>query len=281
MSERRTRSGDEPSAASDWQPSGVVSMLTDFGTSDPYAGIMAGVVLGLAPQARIVDLTHAVPPQAVEIGALLLRSAVPYFSPGAVHLAVVDPGVGSARDPIVAVTESAMLVGPDNGLLHAAATALGLLEVRRIEAGELLLQPVSHTFHGRDVFAPVAGRLAAGLPPAAVGAVLPEMRRLDALDPVREGDRVAGSVLHVDHFGNLITNVPATGLAGERLAIEVGGRRLERLCSSYAEVAEGEILAIAGSWGMLEVAQNRGNAAHTLGVGRGDPVVVHGGSRGV
>ena len=256
------------------KPSGVVSLLSDFGDSDPYAGIMSGVILGIAPEAQLVNLTHLIPPQAVEIGSLLLRSAVEYFPDRSIHLAVVDPGVGSDRSPILAVADRGVLVGPDNGLLHASAVALGLREVRRIEADEYFLKPVSNTFHGRDVFAPVAGHLAAGRAPESFGPVVAEMKTLDALAPDDDGHKVSGQVLYVDRFGNLITNIAVEDLGTPDVSIEIGDRRLQGISSSYASSVAGDLLAICGSWGMLEVARCNGNAARTLGVGRGEAVVV-------
>jgi S-adenosyl-L-methionine hydrolase (adenosine-forming) len=259
-----------------WQPSGIVTLLSDFGTSDPYVGIMHGVVLGIAAQARLVDLTHEVAPQSVAAGALLLRSAVEYFPPGTVHLAVVDPGVGGARAPIVAVTDRAVLVGPDNGLLQPSWEILGLREIRRIEAAELFLQPVSRTFHGRDIFAPVAAHLAAGRSPRSIGPVLDSARPLQGLPGAGrlepDGDVIHGVILHVDRFGNLISNVAAAGLGG--VTVEIAGRRVAGLSSSYSEVPAGDIVALEGSWGTVEIACNRGSAAAVLGCGVGSALLV-------
>lgn len=261
----------------EWQPCGIVTLLSDFGNRDPYAGIMRGVVLGIAPRARLVDLTHEVAPQSVTAGALLLRSAVEYFPPGTVHLAVVDPGVGSARAPIVAVTDRAVLVGPDNGLLQPSWEALGLREIRRIDAEELFLRPLSRTFHGRDIFAPVAAHLAAGRSPQSIGPVvtpagalqgLPVAGRLDVGDGA-----IDGVVLHVDHFGNLISNVVAAG-ASDPLTVEIGGHRLTGLASSYADVPAGELVVLEGSWGTIEIARNGGSAAAALGCGAGTSLTV-------
>ncbi len=259
----------------DWSPSGIVTLLTDFGTVDPYAGIMRGVILGIAPDARLVDLTHDVPPQAVEVGSLLLRSAVEFFPVGTVHCAVVDPGVGSDRAPLVVVTDGAVLVGPDNGLLQASAAALGVREVLRIENEKLFLQPVSRTFHGRDIFAPVAAYLAAGGSPRQVGSSMPGMRSLDAPPLRADGDTVEGAIIHVDHFGNLISNIPVADIGdGGGADVEIADRRVKGLSASYADAAPGEMVAIEGSWKTLEVACNGGNAAERLGCGVGTPVIV-------
>lgn len=261
-----------PVRSAEWRPSGIVTLLSDFGSSDAYAGIMRGVVLSVAPQARLVDLTHEVPPQSVVAGALLLRSAVDYFPDGTVHLAVVDPGVGSDRAPIVAITERAVLVGPDNGLLQPSWELLGLREIRRITAEDLFLKPVSRTFHGRDIFAPIAGHLANGGAPASVGPRLENPRALSApgfagvVSADQRGEAV-GSVLYVDRFGNLISNIAAAGLGD--VWVDVAGRRVAGLSASYSDVPSGEIVALEGSWGTVEIASNGGSAALALGCGVG------------
>jgi S-adenosylmethionine hydrolase len=282
MSGRRPRSGtneisDRERArtwrSSNWKANGVVSILTDFGTRDPYVGIMRGVILDLAPDARLVDLTQHVPPQSVAVGALLLRSAVEYFPPGTVHLAVVDPGVGSDRAPIAVVTRRGALVGPDNGLLHASAEALGVVEIRRIANENLFRRPVSHTFHGRDIFAPAAGHLAAGGSLDQIGPVLESMVPLDGPVVSRDTETVEGTIVHVDHFGNLISNIRVSEI-GEMAAIEIAEQRLDRLSSSYADAPRGGLLAIEGSWGTLEIACNGGSAADALSCNVDTPVIV-------
>ena len=235
---------------------------------------MSGVVLRCAPNAQLVQLTHSVPAQSIEIGALLLRSAVEYFPVGSVHLAVVDPGVGSERDGIVVVTDNGTFVGPNNGILYPSAEILGLREVRRIENDRLLLQPLSSTFHGRDVFAPIAGRLAAGQSPDAVGPEMSEMVKLEGIDAVESGERIEGKVLHVDHFGNLISNIAMEKLPGSNVSISVGTQLVHGLARTYSDVAVGQILALGGSWRTLEIAENGGNAALTLGVQRGATITV-------
>lgn len=265
---RRLRDGEGP------RPSGLVTFLSDFGTTDPYVGIVHGVILGIAPAARVIDLTHHVAPQDVAAGALLLRNAVDYFPPGTVHLAVVDPGVGGEREPIIAVTERAVLVGPDNGLLEPSARALGLREVRRIADDRVFLQPLSRTFHARDVFAPVAAHLAAGRTPQSFGPAIADLVAIADADLRDDGAAVAGRIVHVDHFGNLISNIPAKGL-GVDAAIDIGGRRLELTASSYCAVPQGQLLAVIGSWGTVEVACNGGSAAAVLRVGVGAPLVAH------
>jgi S-adenosylmethionine hydrolase len=248
----------------------VLTLLTDFGTRDAYVGIMKGVILSIAPSVDIVDLSHSIPPQGVLVGALLLKSAVRYFPTGTIHLAVVDPGVGSSRDAIAVFTDRGILIGPDNGLLHPAALQSGLRETRRIECEKFFLHPVSNTFHGRDIFAPVAAHLAAGVPPEEVGSVVPELTELGLPEPRTEGDRVVGEVIHVDQFGNLVTNIPAEVLDSASLRdgvvrLTAGGE--VPIVSAYAEVPEGQPLAIVGSWDQIEISVRNGNAAKELGAG--------------
>lgn len=255
----------------------IITLLSDFGTRDAFVGIMKGVVLGIAPQARLVDLTHEVAPQDVLAGALVLRSAVSCFPPGTVHLAVVDPGVGSERRPLLVVTERGALVGPDNGLLYPAAAALGIREIRVLDRAGCFLQPVSRTFHGRDVFAPVAGRLAAGVAPGELGSLVADMVELRIAEPRREGGELRGEVVYVDRFGNLVTNLPAAPLASfppRGVFVNVGGVSQVPLVSSYAAVPEGAPLAVEGSWGLIEVAVRNGSAAERFAAGRGTVVAL-------
>ena len=259
----------------------MLTLLSDFGLADAYVGIMKGVILSAAPATRLVDLTHDIPPQAVEVGALVLRSAVPYFPAGTVHLAVVDPGVGTARAPIAVRTAQSWLVGPDNGLLAPAAAALGgPLALHAIENPSLLRQPVSHTFHGRDVFAPAAAHLAAGGAIDSLGAPRDGLRALPLAEAVAAPDGVRGVVVHVDHFGNLLTNVERAAVRAFRhlpLSVRVVEMTTVPLRHAYGDVAPGELVALWSSWDTLEIAVRDGSAAARLGVGRGAAVRVAGG----
>ena len=258
---------------------GIITLTTDFGTGDGYVGIMKGVALGICPAVRLVDLTHGVPPQAIRLGALLLRSAVEYFPDGTVHLAVVDPGVGSERQAIVVVTERALLVGPDNGLLAPAAAQLGVRAVHRLERETFFRQPVSRTFHGRDVFAPVAAHLAGGTPPDAFGGEIPALQSLDIPAPTLEAGGVHGEVIYVDRFGNLITNIPAGALAsfrGSSLSVRISEMTVALVAPTYAAVPPGTCVAVIGSGGMLEGAVRDGSAAAQLQAGLATRVSVVG-----
>jgi S-adenosylmethionine hydrolase len=258
----------------------LVTLTTDFGTTDPFVGIMKGVILARTPEATIVDLSHGVPPQAVLAGALVLRHATPWFPPGTVHLGVVDPGVGTERRPLCVETARGALVGPDNGLLSLAAGADGIRRIVHLTDEAFFLAPRSATFHGRDVFAPVAAALAAGTPPAALGTEVGDLERLRVPPLVSEGGGLRGEVLYVDHFGNLVTNVDAERLAafrGRAVSITLRDVRLTAVVTSYTAAAPGEPIALVNSWGLLEIAVRNGSARSALGAGVGDIVVVRAG----
>jgi S-adenosylmethionine hydrolase len=254
----------------------VISLLTDFGTRDAFAGVMKGVILTLAPEARLVDLTHQIPPGDVRAGALALRWAAPHFPPGAVHLAVVDPGVGGSRRPLVLRGERAWFVGPDNGLLWPAASHGGPPDAWEIDTSNWD-RPISATFHGRDLFAPAAARLAASQEPPAFLRPLADPARLEWPRPEREGTVVRGEVLWVDHFGNAITNLSPEELgfpAGGEATFVIGESRVRGPSSHYDVVPAGEPVVVLGSAGLYEIAVNRGDASAALGVQIGAPVTV-------
>ena len=255
----------------------IVTLLTDFGTADYFVGAMKGVILGIAPAATVVDLTHEVPPQDVRAGAFTLLAAYRSFPAGTVHVAVVDPGVGSARRAIAAEAGGHRFVGPDNGLLSWALEREADARVFHVTRGELFRQPVSATFHGRDVFAPVAARLAAGMDVAAVGPEIGDAARLGGLRPERLADgSFRGEVLHVDRFGNCITSFTRDipGSAADGYMLRAGGREIRTVRGFYAEDDSDEPFAIWGSAGFLEISVNRGSAARVLGVEPGDPVTL-------
>jgi len=259
----------------------VITLLTDFGLKDPYVASMKGVILTICPEAVVIDISHEVPKFDVRAGALVMAQAAPWFPKGTVHVGVVDPGVGTARRAIVAVSEHYVFVGPDNGLLMLAAARDGLKAVYAVEKRDLMLERVSRTFHGRDIFAPVAARIASGLEPSEVGPEISDYVLPGFARPELRGRRITGEVMYIDGFGNIVTNVPEELLAeagasdGSELLVKIGGRRLGlRLCSAYGEVEPGSMLAIVDSWGMLEIAINLGSAAKALGARPGEPVVV-------
>jgi S-adenosylmethionine hydrolase len=243
----------------------IITLTTDFGTADGYVGEVKGVLLSLCPDAELVDVTHDIPPQDVDRGRLTLARVWRRFPPGTVHLVVVDPGVGSTRAALALRSDGRFLVGPDNGVLSPALLIAGALVV------ELPLPPRSSaTFHGRDVFAPAAAALARGDSIDALGrpASGPILRRTP--EPVRRPDgSLEGQVIVVDRFGNAVTNL--VGLRGG--TIEIGSRRIT-VRHTYSEVAAGEPVAVTGSTGFIEIAVRDGDAARTLGIGRGDKVVL-------
>jgi S-adenosyl-L-methionine hydrolase (adenosine-forming) len=245
----------------------IVTLLTDFGHQDPFVGIMKGVVLGLCPEAVLVDLCHEIPPFNVLGGSFLLQSAVRFFPAGTIHLAVVDPGVGGPRRPILARIDQQIFVAPDNGLLSYSMAHGTIQSVREITAREFRLQPVSATFHGRDVFAPAAGHLARGVSPERLGDEIADAVRLNIPYPQRDPPgTIRGVVLWVDRFGNCITNLTQEDLdklasAGQgQMQIRLDDRRLGPVVRSFGEAGSGGG-AIIGSTGHLELFSNQGNLA--------------------
>lgn len=253
----------------------IIALLTDFGLEDPYVGVLKAVILGIAPAARLIDLTHAVPPGAVAWGAWQLWSARAYFPRGTVFLAVVDPGVGSRRRAIAVEAQGQYFVGPDNGLLGwAAADSARIVALNR---PDWHLPQVSRTFHGRDIFAPIAAHLAAGVAFDELGEALPALMRLDWPTPIQAPGGIRGEVLLWDRFGNLITSLRASELADlnpQALSIEIGGLTIEGLSGCYADVAPGEPLALIGSSGLLEISLRDGDARSRLGATVAQPVFV-------
>lgn len=257
----------------------IITLTTDFGESDHYIACMKGVMLQRAGDARIVDVTHAIGPHDVVHGAFILRQVFEHFPDGTIHVAVVDPGVGTARRLIAARFEGQTILAPDNGLVSLIHRDFAIEELRELRNTRLFRQEISATFHGRDVLAPVAGHLAAGLGLENVGPVIQELEILNLdLPKLLPDGGVEGQVLYVDRFGNLITNISAGDIqprpGGERLHVHVGPLRIGPLRATYADVNPGEIVALVGSTGMLEIAINQGNAALQLRASPGTVVVV-------
>lgn len=264
-------------------PYQLVTLLTDFGLSDVYVGVMKGVIAQVNPGVRVIDLTHEVLPQDVAAARFCLMNAYPYFPPGTVHVAVVDPGVGSARRAIAVELEDGFLVGPDNGLFggvlsrYRAIAAVELTNAKFWRSGQL-----SSTFHGRDIFAPVAAHLASGVGLQALGTAidLQSLVQLPMLSYRSEGNRIWGSVQYCDRFGNLITNIPGSEVRGCVWAVMVGEQEIVGV-SSYSDRASGALLALVGSHGWVEVAVNGGSAEANLQLKVGDivEVLLDGGDR--
>jgi S-adenosyl-L-methionine hydrolase (adenosine-forming) len=259
----------------------IVTFTTDFGLSDPFVGIMHGVVLNVNRETSIVDISHAVPSYDVLDGAWMIAQAYRFFPPRTVHVVVVDPGVGSARRPIIVETDDYVFVAPDNGVLSLVEAKEPKFSVRHITAERYFLQPVSQTFHGRGIFAPVAGWLSKGVAPSEFGPEISDYVRLQlpAAEHIGNGS-LRGAVLRVDKFGNLITNISAENAPGlfgaspPAFSLLIAGQTVTRLCASYAEGGEEEFFAIAGSSGYLEVAARQASAAEKLAAGVGTPVGV-------
>ena len=253
----------------------VITLLTDFGTQDAFVGIMKGVILRINPTVTLVDLSHDIPPQDIVAGALILRSAAAFFPPGTIHVAVVDPGVGSARRALLVETHAAFFIGPDNGLLSLAAPAETVVRITHLTNAEYFLQSPSHTFHGRDLFAPTAAHLSLGTAPERFGPAIPAMARL-TLPPVKSGETgLIGSVIYIDHFGNVITNITAADLqpfSKEGLLVSINTMRIQGIVLSYAAVETGAPAALINSWGLLEIAVRNGSAAQHFGVLVGQPI---------
>src|SRR5262245_12220118 len=251
----------------------IVTLLTDFGLRDYFVSAMKGVMLGINPELKFVDISHLVPPQDVQSGAFTLSQAYPYFPSRTIHVAVVDPGVGTSRKVIAVAAGDQFFVAPDNGLLTYVLEREGDAVVYEITAGDVFCQPVSATFHGRDVFAPVAARISCDTPIQQMGAVLRQPVRFDVPGLKRmRGGLIQAAVLAVDQFGNLVTNLkpddlPACRAGGARpCKIVAGGREITGFRSTFAEGRPGEIFVVPGSAGYLEIVVRNGSAASELGL---------------
>lgn len=260
----------------------IITLTTDFGLNDHFVGAMKGVILETAPDAQIIDISHAVQPFDILDGALTLSQAYSYFPSGTVHVVIVDPGVGTARRPIVLTGDRHLFVAPDNGVLSMVYDREERLSVRHITADHYFLQPRSSTFHARDIFAPVAAYLAKGVDPDRFGEEITDYVRFGAPRPKPVDERtLKGIVLKVDRFGNLITNITPPDIpklfeaTPPPFKIAVGTKgQVNRICANYAEGGPGEAFGILGSMGFLEIATNRGSAFQMLGAGKGSEVSI-------
>lgn len=258
----------------------IVTLTTDFGINDHFVGAVKGVILDIVPEATIVDISHAVQAFDVLDGALTISQTYSYFPTGTVHLIVVDPGVGTARRPIIASSDGYHFVAPDNGVLSMIYAREERMAVRHVTGEHYFRQPVSNTFHGRDIFAPVAAYLAKQVDSHKFGDEIQDYVRFAAPKPKPAGDnRVRAVVLKVDRFGNLITNVTPedlptlfTGKSGFKIV--VGTKEITEIRSAYAEGAPGEVFGILGSMGYLEIVANRGAATQITGAGKGSEVSI-------
>jgi len=262
----------------------VITLTTDFGSEDEYVGVMKGVILSICPQAVVVDITHSVAPQHILSAAYLLSSAYPFFPTGTVHVVVVDPGVGTDRRVLAARVNGHFFLAPDNGVLTPLVQKGAVEEIRTVTASQYFLKPVSNTFHGRDIFCPVAAHLAGGVDFDRLGATLPieEMVLLKQPIPrVSKNGEIKGVVIAIDHFGNLLTNIEAELIAElemrenrNEMAFHLNGVCVTGLSVNYDSVQPGLPLAVIGSRGRLEIAVNHGNAADHFNAQTGDEIKV-------
>ena len=255
----------------------VITLLTDFGTRDGYPGILHGVILNISPGSRIVDITHDINPQDVMSGALALERAAPYFPDGSIHLAVVDPGVGTSRRPLAARLGSHFFVGPDNGLftllLQKAEAAGEAVEVVHLNKTGFWLLSVSWVFHGRDIFAPCAAHLAEGIPLKDLGDVISDPVRLDFPSPSQVVGGLRGQVIHIDHFGNMATNILASQLAEfKEVDVRFGSRTVHGSVNAYGDGHPGDLVALVDSSGRLSLGVVNGSAQNYLDGKINDPV---------
>ena len=254
----------------------VITLLTDFGTSDNYVGAMKGVMLGICPDAQLVDITHEIRPYQIADAAFTLSQAWPYFPAGSIHLIVVDPGVGSSRRPLVAEADGHIFVAPDNGVLTLVQNSAAGFNARQISAERFFRQPVSRTFHGRDIFAPVAAHLAQGVRPEEFGNRIGDPVTLPFANPLRTGpESWTGTVLHVDRFGNIVTNFrwpDFSEVVRTRFEIGISASRVNVYYANYSSAAQGEFFVINGSSGYLEISSNQQDAASLLAVSAGSEI---------
>ncbi len=257
----------------------TISLMTDFGLRDGNVGVMKGVIWRIAPEARIADLSHLVDPQNIRQAALILGRTAPYFPDDSIHVVVVDPGVGTQRRAIAGRLGTQCFVGPDNGVI---SVLMGLAERRgwevafvHLDQSKFWLEDVSDVFHGRDIFSPVAAHLAAGVPLEQVGSPIQDVIRIELPRPVRTEGGYRGQVLHIDHFGNLATNLTREDLKGVRkLRLTLRGNEVPGLYRTFGELVPGQLMALFGSTGSLIVSEVNGSAAARLGAQVDDDVEV-------
>jgi S-adenosyl-L-methionine hydrolase (adenosine-forming) len=254
--------------------SSLITLTTDFGTPDGYVAQMKGVILGINPEARLIDVTHDIESFDVMGAALVLKGLSEYFAPGAIHVAVVDPGVGSNRRGIVMRLDEWFYVGPDNGLFTLVFGRSQSKEVREIGNSNLLLPEPHPTFHGRDVFAPVAAHLSLGVDFHSVGPVVEDPVMLSLPKPAQTGTGIEGEVIYIDRFGNLTTNIEAGMLSRRVDSVQIAGRKIKGIKRFFSEVPPGYPVALINSFGFVEIAVNLGNASLDLSVQKGSQVAV-------
>jgi len=256
----------------------VITLLTDFGTKDHYVASMKGVILNINPRCLLIDITHQVSPHDIREGAFILANAYSYFPKGTIHLSVVDPGVGGARKPLLLVTQNYCFVGPDNGLFTMITQKECVKQIIALDKQKYHLSKVSTTFHGRDIFAPVAAHLSLGIKPNAFGHKIDSLEWLGFEGPFIKEGKLLGEILHVDTFGNLVSNIDEGKLfrfiQGRPFVIRAGRKTIRGLKKGYWEGKKDEPIALLGSGGFLEISVREGNAQKMLKAKRGDPIQI-------
>lgn len=255
----------------------IITLTTDFGLQDHYVSAMKAVMLGIAPEVRFVDVSHEIPPQDIMAGAWVIKNSAFLYPPGTVHLVVVDPGVGTSRHPIALKIRDQYFVGPDNGIFSLLFKEYDF-EAYKLSNSNFWKQGVSNTFHGRDIFAPVSAHLSKGVPINEIGEPIDDLVTYHWAVPIADKDGLQGWVVHIDRFGNLITNLSddliENHLKKKIVKIYVGNTMLNKIVSTFGDVEEGEPAAFIGSSGMLEIGINKGNAARMLSVDKGAQISI-------
>ena len=255
----------------------MITLTTDFGSIDPFVGIMKGVIARINPHATIVDLTHGIPPQNILAAAMTLSHAIRYFPQKTIHVVVVDPGVGSTRRPILIEVDDSYFIGPDNGVLSLVCEGQQPNRVIHLSNPAYYLKPTSRTFHGRDIFAPVAAYLSLGIATEAFGETLDDYVRVGRPKVVKTEHSLTGEIVYIDGFGNLFTNIQEQDLAkfdGENLSIVLRDLTICGLAPGYSAAAAGQPVALINSWGALEIALNMGDLARRFSIRTGEKVYV-------
>jgi len=257
----------------------IITLTTDYGTSDHLVGVLKGVILKINPEAQIVDITHGVTPYDLLDGAMTIANAYSYFPARTIHVVIVDPGVGTERRPLLVSGQNQYFIAPDNGVLSAVYEKEQNFVVRHLTAEHYFLHPVSKTFHGRDVFAAVAGWLSKNWQPGSMGDEISDFKRFALPRPKEADGLLKAVVLKVDAFGNLITNLraedlPAAAVEKGEVKLQVGSHAVSKLAPTFAGGNAGEAIAYIGSSGLVEIGVNKGNASKTLGLGRGTQVLL-------
>jgi len=261
----------------------LIVLLTDFGHKDPYVGVMKGVIKSINPFAEIIDLTHEVRRQDVYQAAIILYVTMHYFPRNTIFVSVVDPGVGSSRRALLIKTKNYFFIGPDNGSLYPAATTDGIISVYDISNSKYRLYRVSHTFHGRDIFAPIAAWLSLGIPPEVLGEKIPveNIVKINISGPEIAKDKIIGKAIYIDIFGNIMTNIKEELLAnkikhGSELHVKTNDKTITcKYVPSFSHVKTGETACYINSWGYFEIAINKGNAAEKYNIKIGDKITIY------